>query len=156
MRIVGIDPGSRVLGWGVIDALYGSRFTHVASGALRVASEGSLPARLLAIGSQLETILVTHKPEAVSIEDVFYAKNAQSALTLGHARGVAIYVASRLGVPVFEYTALQIKQAVTGAGRAEKDQVQHMIRLLLKLPNTSAMALDTSDALAAAMCHAMR
>ena len=150
MRVLGIDPGSHVTGWGVVEAV-GSRMLHVASGVIRAPHE-ALVARLLAIADALDALLAEHQPQAVSVETVFHSVNAQSAIKLGQARGAALLCAGRFGAPVFEYTAGQIKQAVTGRGRAEKAQVQTMIRLLLGL--SEAMPFDASDALAAAMCHA--
>ena len=151
MRVLGIDPGSHNTGWGVVDAS-GSRVIHVASGVVRVA-DGALGARLLQIADALDAVLRQHQPAAVSVETIFHAKNSQSALVLGQARGVALLCAARAGVEIHEYSAGQIKQAATGHGRADKGQVQTMVRMLLGLEG--AMALDTSDALAAAICHAL-
>ena len=152
-HILGIDPGSRRTGWGVI-ASSGSRVMHMASGVI-TATHDSVAERLVAIALGLEDILEQYKPSAVAIETVFFAKNSQSALILGEARGVAIVSAVGSRANLFEYTAGQIKQAVTGRGRADKEQVQEMVRLILGLDGTS-LALDTSDALAAAICHAER
>ena len=152
MIVLGIDPGSHRTGWGIVDSA-GNRCVHVASGIVHGNSE-SLPERLFRIAEGLEAVLARHKPEALSIENIFHAKNAQSALQLGHARGVAIVCAMRHGVSVFEYTAGQIKQATTGRGRAEKEQVQQMVRIILGLSNEIELGLDQSDALAAAVCHA--
>jgi crossover junction endodeoxyribonuclease RuvC len=150
LRVLGIDPGSHRTGWGVIDLVQG-RLLHVASGVVQ-AGQGSSAERLRAIADGLDEILARFAPQAVAIETVFHAKNAQSALLLGQARGVALLCVARAHAPVFEYTAGRIKQAATGRGRAEKAQVQSMVRLLLGL--SEQMALDTSDALAAAICHA--
>jgi crossover junction endodeoxyribonuclease RuvC len=149
MKVLGIDPGSHRTGWGVVVAL-GNQVQHVASGLIDAGS-GPTATRLVAIAEALEAVLAEHRPDAVSVEMVFHAKNSQSALVLGQARGAAIVSAARSGAPVFEYTAGQIKQATTGRGRADKEQVQQMVRLILNL--TAAMPLDTSDALAAAICH---
>lgn len=150
MHILGIDPGSHRTGWGVI-RLAGSKLRHVDSGTVRAAG-ATLAERLSHIAQALEDILSAYAPAAVAVETVFYAKNARSALLLGHARGVSLASAARCGVPVFEYTAGQIKQAATGRGRAAKEQVQQMVASLLGVH--SGTSLDTSDALAAAICHA--
>ncbi len=149
MRVLGIDPGTRRTGWGVVEAR-GSRMVHVASG-LAPGVGDCLAERLAAIADALDAAVLDHRPAAMAVETLFHAKNAQSALKLGHARGVALLSAARHGVRVFEYTAGQIKQATTGKGRAEKLQVQMMVRMILGLEEK--MALDTSDALAAAICH---
>ncbi len=150
MKVLGIDPGSHRTGWGVV-ASDGGRLVHVASGVVHGRGETTTE-RLRAIADGLDEVLRAHAPDAVAVETVFHADNAQSALVLGQARGVALLCASRAGAEVFEYTAGQIKQAATGRGRADKEQVQAMVRLILGLGG--AMALDTSDALAAAICHA--
>ncbi|MEO1481112.1 MAG: crossover junction endodeoxyribonuclease RuvC [Myxococcota bacterium] len=147
-RVLGIDPGSHKTGWGIVDG-DGSRMTHVASGTVPAKGE-SLAHRLASIADALDAIVHQYRPEACSVETIFHAKNSQSALKLGHARGVALLSAARADLAVFEYTAGQIKQACTGQGRAGKDQVQTMVRMIL---GVGAMGLDTSDALAAAICH---
>lgn len=152
MIVLGIDPGSHRTGWGIVRSA-GNRCEHVASGILH-GGEGGLAERLLRIADGLDAILSRHNPEALSIENIFHAKNAQSALALGHARGVAVLCAVRHGLSVFEYTAGQIKQATTGRGRAEKEQVQAMVRIILGLGGEVELGLDESDALAAAVCHA--
>lgn len=149
LRVLGIDPGSHNTGWGIVDGA-GSRFVHVASGTLRARGQ-SLAQRLASIADGLDEIVVGYRPASLSVETVFHAKNAQSALKLGHARGVALLSAARAQLDVFEYTAGQIKQACTGRGRAEKEQVQTMVCMILGLHGK--MGLDTSDALAAAICH---
>lgn len=149
VRVLGVDPGSHKTGWGVV-AGAGSRFSYVASGTV-VAGKGSLTERLCSIANELEAVIAKHAPSSLSIETIFHAKNSQSALRLGHARGVALLCAGRAGLAVHEYTAGQIKQASTGRGRAEKEQVQQMVRMILGLGDS--MGLDESDALAAAICH---
>src|SRR6476646_5052663 len=129
MRVLGIDPGSHKTGWGVV-AGEASRLTHIASGLVS-APAGPLAERLLAIAQGLEGLFAAHAPEAVSVETVFFAKNSQSALALGQARGVALLCAAQAGLPVFEYTAGQIKQATTGRGRADKQQVRAMLGAIL-------------------------
>lgn len=151
MRVLGIDPGSHRTGWGVIDA-EGSRLHHIDSGVITAPASAAAAQRLLVIADGLDAVMVRYSPAAASVETIFHAKNSQSALMLGQARGVALLCAARGGAAVFEYTAGQIKQATTGRGRAEKEQVQQMVRLIFGL--SAPMALDTSDALAAAVCHA--
>ncbi|MEM6730345.1 MAG: crossover junction endodeoxyribonuclease RuvC [Myxococcota bacterium] len=148
-RVLGIDPGTRRTGWGVVES-DGSRIVHIASGLAPGVGE-CLAERLATIADVLDEVVAVHAPQSMSVETLFHAKNAQSALKLGHARGVALLCAARGGLRVHEYTAGQIKQATTGKGRAEKEQVQQMVRLILGLHHD--MALDTSDALAAAICH---
>jgi crossover junction endodeoxyribonuclease RuvC len=151
MIILGIDPGSRITGYGIISK-EGNRLIHVDNGAIFTQSATDFPQRLQQIFAGLSTIIEQYQPEAVAVESVFLAKNAQSALKLGQARGAAIVAAVCVGLSVFEYSALQVKQAVVGSGRAEKQQVQHMIKVLLNLPEIAQE--DASDALAVAVCHA--
>ena len=149
-RILGIDPGSRVTGFGVIDS-DGRYSRHVASGVIRTA-DGEFPERLGQIFTGIQEVIRAHRPDQVAIEQVFVAKNAASALKLGQARGAAITAAVTTALPVFEYTPRSVKQALVGTGAADKEQVQHMIRVLLSLGGR--MGLDESDALAIALCHA--
>ena len=149
VRILGIDPGSHNTGWGVVE-VEGTRFRRVASGTVGTGSK-HLWERLLLIDRGLEAILREYRPQGAAIESVFYAKNAQSALKLGHARGVALLGMARAGLEIGEYSPTQIKQAVTGTGRATKEQVAHMVGLLLGY--SEKMGLDESDALAIAVCH---
>jgi crossover junction endodeoxyribonuclease RuvC len=150
MLILGLDPGSRITGWGVVRQ-DGPRTVHVASGVLRLDSEAELPERLADLTARLEAVLAQHRPQQVALEQIFYAKNARSALVLGHARGAILATVARAGVPVFEYTPAQVKQAVSGSGRAEKGQVQRMVAVLLN--HRAAMTEDESDALAVALTH---
>jgi len=149
-RILGIDPGLRVTGFGLIVAERG-RLRYVASGCIRNTS-GELPARLATILRDLSSVIVAHRPTEVAVEKVFVNVNPQSTLLLGQARGAAISAAVLADLPVIEYTALQIKQAVVGHGKAAKEQVQEMVRRLLALPATPST--DAADALACAICHA--
>lgn len=150
IRILGIDPGLRVTGYGIVDR-DGNHLTYVASGCVR--SEGSeLPVRLKHILDGLSEVIARHGPHQAAIEQVFVNVNPQSTLLLGQARGTAICAAVLGGLPIAEYTALQIKQAVVGKGHAAKDQVQEMVRRLLGL--ATAPGTDASDALACAICHA--
>jgi crossover junction endodeoxyribonuclease RuvC len=149
-RILGIDPGLRITGFGLI-AASGTRLQYVTSGCIRMSS-GELPARLKVILRDLGSVIATHAPTEVAIEKVFVNVNPQSTLLLGQARGAAICAAVLAELPVTEYTALQIKQGVVGYGKAAKEQVQEMVRRLLALP--AAPSADAADALACAICHA--
>lgn len=149
-RILGIDPGLRITGYGVIDRR-GASLAYVASGCIR-SSEGELPPRLKSILDGLHSVIAEHCPQQVAVEKVFVNVNPQSTLLLGQARGAAICAAVSRDLPVAEYTALQIKQAVVGNGHAAKEQVQHMVRRLLAMPGDPSA--DAADALACAICHA--
>ena len=149
-RILGIDPGSIVTGYGVIDS-DGTHSTYVASGPLKVKSD-SLPARLKLIFEGITAVIREHRPEVVAIENVFMNRNADSALKLGQARGAAISAAVMQDLQVVEYTPRHIKQAVVGKGGADKEQVQHMVRILLNIP--TKLQADEADALAVALSHA--
>lgn len=148
--ILGIDPGSRKTGYGVIRQS-GSRNEFVACGCLDVGDE-EMTDRLTAIYKGIREVIATHMPVECAIERVFLGKSADSALKLGQARGVAIVAAANSGLSVAEYSARQVKQAVVGKGAAEKTQVQHMVKLLLKLD--AIPQADAADALAIALCHA--
>ncbi|MDQ2077905.1 crossover junction endodeoxyribonuclease RuvC [Marinimicrobium sp. ABcell2] len=148
--ILGIDPGSRKTGFGLID-ISGSRAVYVTSGVIRV-PEVSLPERLKVIFDSITQLAGQYAPDQLAIEQVFMAKNASSALKLGQARGAAITAAVVAGLPVFEYEARKVKQSVVGQGGADKIQVQHMVKVLLRLPATPQE--DAADALAVALCHA--
>ncbi|MFN6969322.1 MAG: crossover junction endodeoxyribonuclease RuvC [Rheinheimera sp.] len=147
--ILGIDPGSRLTGYGVIRQ-HGSKFEYVASGCIRM-TLGEMPDRLKQIFDGISQIIEQTQPTVFAIEQVFMARNPDSALKLGQARGAAIVAAKVGGLEVFEYSARQVKQSVVGTGAADKTQVQHMVRTLLKLQaNPQA---DAADALAVALCH---
>ena len=150
VRILGIDPGLRVTGFGVIDK-EGPQLHYVASGCIKTPA-GELPERLKVILNSLGMVIAQHKPDQVAVEKVFVNVNPQSTLLLGQARGAAICAAVLADLPVGEYTALQVKQAVVGNGHAEKEQVQLMVQRLLKL--SGAPGTDAADALACAICHA--
>ena len=151
MRILGIDPGSSVTGYGVV-ARVGGELQHVASGTVRPPRNASLPVRLHFIYRALEEVIRHHSPDVAAVEQVFVAVSARAALVLGQARGAALAALAAGEVGVSEYAATAIKLAVTGSGRAPKSQVQHMVRRLLALDSTPAS--DAADALAAAICHA--
>jgi crossover junction endodeoxyribonuclease RuvC len=150
VRILGLDPGSRVTGYGVVDSGE-SGLRYVASGCIRVGN-GSMSGRLLQIHRHVTELIQTYAPGEVAIERVFMHKNPDSALKLGQARGAALCGACHGGAEVFEYAPRAIKQSVTGTGAAEKGQVQHMIKALLTLQGK--LAADAADALAIAICHA--
>ncbi len=150
MRVLGIDPGSVTTGWGVVE-FQDRKFTHIANGSVKTKSKTPLPERLGTIFQDLSRVIEEHHPTIAAIEEVFVSKNIQSALKLGHARGVAIAAANHAKLPVHEYSALQVKKSVVGYGRAEKNQVQEMVKILLSLPKPAQE--DASDALAVAMCH---
>ena len=151
MRIFGIDPGSERTGYGCVDT-DGRRHRLIACGAITASAHSTFPERLLAIHAGLTALLAEHHPDCVAIENVFHAKNVRSALKLGHARGVAVLAAVEAGCPVVEYTPAEIKRAVVGYGRAEKHQVQHMVKLILGLADVPSPH-DAADALAVAICH---
>lgn len=148
--ILGIDPGSRVTGYGVIET-DGVKSRHLTSGCIRTQGE-AFPPRLGDIFRGINAVLNDYQIESVAIEQVFMAKNAASALKLGHARGAAMTAAVVADLPVFEYTPRAVKLALVGHGGADKEQVQHMVRLILN--TNQKMTLDQSDALAVALCHA--
>lgn len=150
MVILGIDPGLRSTGFGVI-VQDGQKLAYRTSGCVR-SGEGDLAARLKVLLEGLREVIDAQRPEAVAIEKVFVNVNPQSTLLLGQARGAAICAAVIAGLPVAEYTALQVKQSVVGKGHAGKEQVQHMVRRLLALPGDPSP--DAADALACAICHA--
>jgi crossover junction endodeoxyribonuclease RuvC len=150
VRILGIDPGLRITGFGLLER-DGQKLRYVASGVVRTPA-GELPQRLKAILDALSTVIAQHGPDQVAIEKVFVNVNPESTLLLGQARGAAICAAVARGLPVAEYTALQVKQSVVGNGHAAKQQVQEMVRRLLALPGDPSA--DAADALACAICHA--
>jgi crossover junction endodeoxyribonuclease RuvC len=149
-RILGIDPGLRITGFGVIERV-GTKLGYVASGCIRT-PDGSLPERLKVILDGVQQVIDTYQPTEAAVEIVFVNVNPQSTLLLGQARGAAICGLVARALPVSEYTALQVKQAVVGYGKANKEQVQHMVKRLLQLPGDPQA--DAADALACAICHA--
>lgn len=151
MRVLGIDPGTLTSGYGIV-AEEDHRLFHVASGGISPSAKQPLPKRLKKIYEELEKIIEKYRPNCVVVEDLFVSKNMQSALKLGHARGVAILAAMNAGLPVFEYAPTEVKQAVVGTGKADKKQVQLMVKTLLSLPKVPH-PVDAADALAAAICH---
>ncbi|WP_370280929.1 crossover junction endodeoxyribonuclease RuvC [Pontibacterium sp.] len=150
MLILGIDPGSRITGFGVINSV-GSKNEYVASGCIRIKGD-ELPERLQQVYEGVTEVINRYCPQEMAIEQVFMARNADSALKLGQARGVAIVAGTNQDLPVHEYAARKVKQAVVGKGSADKTQVQHMVAHILKLPGLPQV--DAADALAIALCHA--
>lgn len=148
--ILGIDPGSRLLGYGLVET-EGPRTRHLAHGVVRC-GDGPLPGRLTLIFRELSQLMRDFRPDHAAIEQVFVNRNVQSALVLGQARGAAICAIGEHDVPISEYAPAEIKRAIVGRGRAEKVQIQHMVRVLLKLEETPSA--DAADALAVALCHA--
>ena len=150
MRVLGIDPGLRALGWGVID-VDGPRLSHVANGVCRSGS-GDLAVRLLALFDALSAVVDEFRPELAAVESTFVNKDGAGTLKLGQARGVALLVPARAGLPVGEYAPNAVKKTVVGVGHADKGQVAHMVRMLL--PGVEIAGPDAADALALAICHA--
>jgi crossover junction endodeoxyribonuclease RuvC len=151
IRIIGIDPGLRNLGWGIIDS-DGSRFSFVASGVVRSSGDLAMAERLQQLYAGLATAIVAHGPSEAAVEETFVNCDPQSALKLGQARGIALVVPALNGVRVWEYAANLIKKTVSGSGHAQKEQIAMMVRVLL--PKSNPVAGDVADALAAAICHA--
>ncbi len=151
MRILGIDPGYAILGWGIID-VRGSRLRDVSHGAITTEAGEEMPVRLQRLYNGLMDIIAEYEPDEVSIEELFFNTNNKTAIFVGQARGVAILACVNSGVEVFEYTPLQIKQALSGYGRADKKQMQQLVKIMLNL-NEIPKPDDTADALAAAICH---
>ncbi len=150
MRVLGIDPGLRFTGWGVID-VSGTKLSHVANGVC-TSGEGDLAVRLLALYRQLSAVVATHAPYAAAVECTFVNKDAAGTLKLGQARGIAMLVPAEAGLTVGEYAPNAVKKAVVGVGHAEKAQVDHMVRM--QLPGVDLAGPDAADALAVAICHA--
>lgn len=151
MRIIGIDPGSRATGYGLV-IKEGNRLIHLDNGVIRPPAKADLPERLLAIFQGLEAVIREYAPEQAAVEQVFMSQNPQAALKLGQARGAALLALAQAGLQVGEYSPMQIKSSVVGYGRAAKNQVQQMTKALLNLPEIAQE--DASDALAVAICHA--
>jgi crossover junction endodeoxyribonuclease RuvC len=152
MRVLGIDCGTEYTGYGVVELAASGRLVCLTCGAIKLSLREPLPTRLNRIYARLGTLIHEHQPDQVAIEDVFYALNVKSALKLGQVRGVAMLAAAAAGLEVAEYAPLSIKSAVVGYGKAEKQQVQHMVTRLLELAEPPEPS-DVSDALAIAICH---
>ncbi|MDF3071028.1 MAG: ruvC [Polyangiaceae bacterium] len=147
---LGIDPGTRKLGWGVV-ARAGNRLTHVAHGVIALDGSESIASRLVELEGQLTQVIRHHRPNVSSVESLFFNKDAQAAAKLGHARGVVLLCLAREGIPIAEYAPAKIKRTIAGTGQADKRQVALMVRAALSL--TSLPPVDASDALAIAMTH---
>lgn len=154
MRVLGIDPGTGITGFGIVDVQANGNYDLIDAGVIRTKANTPLPERLLIIHSSLQELMTEHKPHVVSVEKLFFAQNVTTAISVSHARGVVLLAAEAAEAEIAEYTPLQIKQALTGYGRAEKSQIQEMVRVLLRLKSPPKPD-DCADALAAAICHAM-
>ncbi len=152
MIILGIDPGIAIVGWGVIE-FSGNKLRPIAYGAITTPAHTPITRRLSSIYDELSAIIDKYKPDAMSVEELFFNTNVKTAITVAHARGIVLLCAAQKGVPDFEYTPLQAKQALTGYGRADKAQMQNMVKIMLGL-NAVPKPDDVADALAIAICHA--
>jgi len=151
IKILGLDPGLRVTGWGLL-AANGNRLRHIADGVVAASASGTLADRLARLYRGLEVVMATHRPDEVAVEETFVNRNAASTLKLGQARGVVLLVPALASLPVYEYSANLIKKSLVGTGHATKDQVTMMVHALL--PGARLEKADAADALAAAVCHA--
>ena len=151
MRILGIDPGLAIVGWGIIEAV-GPRFYPVACGDINTPAHTLIEDRLAQIYTEMQRLFEKYKPDAMAVEELFFSKNITTGISVAEARGVILLTARQAGVPIFEYTPMQVKQAVVGYGLADKKQVIAMVTSLLGLPKPPKPD-DTADALAIAMCH---
>ena len=149
--ILGIDPGLRFTGWGMIEA-DGNRLRHIADGVIATDNADSVPLRLKALHDALTLLMEQYRPEEAAVEETYVNRNGAATLKLGYARGVALLAPALIGIPVLEYGAMRVKQSVVGTGGAAKDQVQMMVRRLL--PGATLRRADAADALAVAICHA--
>lgn len=151
MIILGIDPGIAILGYGIVK-YEGNKFTPINYGAITTDANTPMPERLGILHRGLGKLIEAYKPDAFAVEELFFNKNVKTALTIGHARGVILLTAHQYGLNIFEYTPLQVKQAVVGYGRAQKQQIQQMVKILLNLDDIPKPD-DAADALAIAICH---
>lgn len=152
MIIIGVDPGFAITGYGVIE-YKNNRFKTIDYGVITTDAKTDLPQRLYVINDKLQELLGQYKPDVMSVEELFFNTNIKTAIAVGHGRGVVLLTAAKAGIPVFEYTPLQVKQSVVGYGRAKKEQVQYMVKILLSLDSIPKPD-DAADALAVAICHA--
>lgn len=152
MRILGIDPGFAITGYSIID-YQGNKFKLIDSGAVTTKAGVSFPLRLTKIYDDLSMIIDKYKPDAISVEELFFNNNVKTAINVAQARGVVLVVGCKKQIPTYEYTPLQIKQAVAGYGRADKIQVQKMVKAILNVETLPKLD-DTTDSMAAAICHA--
>ncbi|MGY9003951.1 MAG: crossover junction endodeoxyribonuclease RuvC [Rhodospirillales bacterium] len=151
MKLLGLDPGLRNTGWGLIEST-GNRLTHLANGVVNSTASLPLAERLVQLHDGLVEVIEATRPDEAAVEETFVNKNPTSTLKLGQARGIALLVPAKAGIPVFEYTPNQVKKTVVGAGHAQKEQVQMMVHTLL--PGIEVKSADAADALAIAICHA--
>jgi crossover junction endodeoxyribonuclease RuvC len=151
LRILGIDPGSHVTGYGIIEK-EGNYLRHVIHGEIKAKKDSLLSTMLISIYQQLFEVITHNTPQAIALENIFYGKNVRSLIKQAQVRGVVIFAGADKGIPIFEYSPLEVKKAVVGYGRAEKRQVQIMVKAILKLPVLPPA--DAADALATAICHA--
>ena len=151
MRVLGIDPGTAITGYGLVDEVE-QGLTLVGCGVLTTPSDQPLPVRLQQIYRGMLSVIERHQPEAAAVEELFFSRNVRTALSVGHARGVVLLALAEAGLPIFEYKPLEIKQAIAGYGRADKQQVQEMVRMLLSL-DQAPQPDDAADAVAVAVCH---
>ena len=151
MLVIGLDPGLRRTGWGVIERREGGRLSHVASGAVATES-GELAPRLAILAAEIRRVFARYAPDVAAVEKTFVNRDPAGALKLGHARAISLLVPAEAGAPVFEYAPNEVKKTVVGVGHAEKGQVAHMVKLLL--PGAAPKTADAADALAVAICHA--
>ena len=152
MIILGIDPGFAITGYGIIEYV-GNKFKLIDAGAIQTKAGGSLPSRIAKIYDDLTLIIQEHKPDAIAVEELFFAKNVKTAISVAHGRGAVLIAGHKQNVPLYEYTPLQVKQAVVGYGRAEKLQVQKMVKTILNVETVPKLD-DITDAMAIAICHA--
>ncbi|MCP4481206.1 MAG: crossover junction endodeoxyribonuclease RuvC [bacterium] len=150
MKILGIDPGTAIVGWGVIEK--GTNINPIAYDSIMTSKKLKLPDRLLQIHTELSHIIKTYQPDVAAVEELFFVKNVTTGMSVSHARGVILLALNQAGVEIFEYKPMQIKQAVTGYGRADKRQVQQMVKATMGLKEIPKPD-DTADALAVALCH---
>ena len=153
MIILGIDPGIGRCGWGIIESVNSSKATSLNYGLIETSSHNKIEERLLEISEEIDRLIKENKPDVMAIEELFFGTNSKTALTVGQARGVILLEASRKKLPIFVYTPLQVKMALTGYGRADKNQIAQMVKAVLKLEKIPKID-DTSDALAVALTHA--
>lgn len=153
MRVIGIDPGSRICGYGIIETCNarGGSYSYIASGRIELTAGEPLHVRLREIYESLSEVIRQYRPEEAAIEMIFFAKSVKSALNLGHARGIALLAASASGISIHEYSASEVKKAVVGYGRADKGQILRMVRTILNIK--SPLSPDSADALAVSICH---
>jgi len=155
MRIIGIDPGTVICGYGIIEVKKSPRKdpVYITAGDVKMNRKEGLPQRLLTLHTSLKSVITEYKPSSLCIEKIFYHKSIRSAMALGYARGVIMLLAAENDLPLFEYNSTELKMALTGYGRAEKRQVQKMVKIILNIPSSSKLSEDSTDALALCICH---